>query len=698
MPWRNRPFLRILFCFASGILAARVVHIPNVAFGHILTLYVTMTSGAVITAFLHLPFRYRRLQSILLFLSLFVTGWVFTIVAEENSNHPFPEKETFWKGEIVTEPVQRPGNVRFIVRLTGDTGTNIKRYPPVKIMARLKSDTLPQNLHLGHLIVFESKITPVPPPLNPGEFNYRQFLKDKGIRYQTYLTPNRYLLIPESGGHTLSELFGQWRNRLLNTLKAEKLTKEEYSVAAAILLGYDQLIAPGLQQDFTAAGAVHILCVSGMHVGIIYLIFSLLFAFLLRFKKGKQVRGLLLLFVLWAYALLTGMSPSVSRAATMLSLFIIAEILDREYDHFNLLAASAFLLLAFHPLLLFDVGFQLSYAAVTGILLFYYPIYRSLYLPGKFLRLLWAAISVSLAAQMGAFAIAAHYFHMFPRYFLLTNLAVFGLAYVIIFSGLAYLTLSWIPMAGYLFAIILAHSTGWLIAIVHFMASLPHAAVYDLYFPWTKVFLIFAFLLSVYYGFVQKSIHAVLPTLISLVLLLGIHIQRQFALLHQHKMIVYALHRHTAIDLIKGKQHLLLTDTAAWKHPELLAYSVKNNRIALGLNNDLHPLTQPFKSTLFYYRSGFGETEGCKFYVTRPGQKYYPRLKQKIKVNLLICHPPWKTTLKEISKSIAFQRVLLEGALPQWAERQIKTKAKQLNINFIDLKKQRAFVLDLRGE
>ncbi len=695
MPWRNRPFLRILFFFATGILAARMLPVQNVPPEWYILLFAFFTGTAFISVFGKVSYRYLWIQGFFLYAALFVTGFVFTQTALEKSNGQMTTEKGIWQGKLISEPEQRPGNIRFILKIVRRVDKGKRFRLPVKVMVRLMTDSLPQNLHLGNEMVFSGRLTPVKPPLNPYEFDYRRFLEDKGIRYQTYLYPHVWIRLHDSPGFSLTALFAKWRNRLLKVLHSEKLSPEEFGVAAAILLGYDRLIAPGLHHDFTAAGAVHILCVSGMHVGIIYLIFSLLFAFLLRFQNGKFIRGILLLFILWSYALLTGMSPSVSRAATMLSLFITADILGRPYDNFNLLAASAFLLLAFHPLLLFDVGFQLSYAAVAGILLFYFPIYRSLYLPGKVLRMFWAALAVSFSAQLGAFAIAAHYFHQFPLYFLLTNLAVFGLAYIIIFSGLAYLLFSWLPVAGHLMASVLARTTGWLIAIVHFMASLPHAAVYDLYFPWSKVFLVFLFIAACYYLFVHKKRQAAIAALVTLVLFAGINLRRQIRLQRQKKLIVYCLRHNTAIRMVNGKQSLLLGDAVAIHQPAVLDYSLKNHRIALGLKRNLHPLTGSFQNDLFYYRAGFGETNGYRFYITSPGKRYYPKLHHKIEVELLLCRPPWKTTLKEIAHAITFHQVLLEASLPSWSEKQIRYEAKLLGIRTIDLKNRGAYSLNL---
>jgi len=700
MFWRGRPFLRILPFFAAGILVARNGYADRLP---------PMTTILLLSAFLILlsvaltkstkSFKYSWITGLLLDIALLVSGLALTVQQISQSEVKLDENpHAVWEGKLITEPVQRAKTVKFILKIfkRADRDSILPR--SVKVLAYLKADTLPAGMYLGTTLLFQGKMSPVEAPKNPEEFDYQHYLLDRGIKYRVYINKKRWKKLSAPEEFSIATAFGHWRNRLLQSLRSQGLTQKEYAVAAAILLGYDQLIAPDLHQDFTAAGAVHILCVSGMHVGIIFLLFNFLFGFLLRFNNGDYMRNILLLFMIWSYALLTGLSPSVTRAATMISLFIVADMLGREYDNFNVLAASAFLLLLLHPLLLFDVGFQLSYAAVTGILMFYFPLYRSVYFGNKILQTIWAALVVSFSAQLGAFAVAAHYFHQFPLYFLLTNLAVFLLSYLIIFSGMAFLVLSWVPFINHLLAFLLAKTVSLLIFMVRFVASLPYSAVYNLYFPWLKVILIFALLVWSYYLFVRKNLHMLIPALATLVLLLGMHTLRQVQLLRQQKFIVYSLRHHTAIDLISGNKHILLADSLALDNPSELDYSLKNKRIAMGLPENIHSLSRNFFSGFAYYRSGFGQIDSLRFYILPPGQKFYPDLRKKIQVDYLICRSPGKTKLAEVAKAIRFRYIILDASLSHWAERSLEKQAKLLNINYLNLKETGAFTFDFKKE
>ncbi len=698
MFWRDRPFLRILLFFAAGILIAHQLHAVNRLHvtGIIILLAFLILVAALLTNRIK-SFKYSWIPGLFLGITIMIAGLTLTLQQIRQSEVKLAENpRTVWEGKLLIEPVQRAKTVKFILKISKRADRDSILPRSVKVLAYLKTETLPAGIHLGSFIIFRGKMGPVEAPKNPGEFDYRRFLQDRGIKYSVFIDSRSWKPLPAKAGFLLSAVFSRWRNKLLRSLRSQGLSRDEYAVAAAILLGYDQLIAPDLHQDFTAAGAVHILCVSGMHVGIVFLIFSFLLSFLLRFKNGRTLRNILLVFVIWSYALLTGLSPSVSRAATMISLFILADIFGRDYDNFNILAASAFLLLLLNPLLLFDVGFQLSYAAVAGILMFYFPIYRSVYIGNKIVQTVWAALVVSLSAELGVFAIAAHYFHQFPLYFLLTNMAVFALSYLIIFFGMAFLAFSWIPFINHLLAFMLAKGVSLLILIVRFVASIPYSAVYDLYFPWFKVMLVFTLLIWSYYLFIHKDLHMITPALATIVLLLGVQTFRQINLLRQEKFIVYSLRHHTAIDLISGKRHVLLTDSLAKIRPLELDYSIKNSRIAMGLAGNTHSLSQNLHTDFVYYKSGFGQIDSMRFYILPSGLRFYPKLRKKIRVDYLICRSPGKTKLMEVAKAVKFRQIILDASLPYWAAKNFKKQAILLNINYLYLKKRGAFVLNLR--
>ena len=188
-----------------------------------------------------------------------------------------------------------------------------------------------------------------------------------------------------------------------------------------------------------------------------------------------------------------------------------------------------------------------------------------------------------------------------------------------------------------------------------------------------------------------------MPALATVALLLTMHTFRQVRLLRQEKFIIYSLRHHTAIDLIAGSEHVLLTDSLALADINALDYSLKNNRIALGLMENSHSLSRKFWSDFAYYRAGFAGLDTLRFYVPPPGLRFYPNLRKKIQVDYLICRSPGKIKLTEIAKAIHFRQVIMDASLSYWAVRSLKKQAKQLKINYLDLRKTGAFSIDFRG-
>ena len=360
--------------------------------------------------------------------------------------------ETFM-GRVIEEPVETAETVRTVIEIRQIINNDTVIMNPGRTMAYFRKDSLSMQLEYGDMIVFQGKLTVPEGPKNPGEFNYAEFLALQNVHYIVFISGDNWSLLGTSS-NKLKSLAIKARKYLLNVLKDNGLAGNDYAVAAAILLGYDQLLEPELEQNYVTAGAMHILCVSGLHVGIIYLVLNFLLGFLRRNKLQKIIKVILLLTMIWFYALLTGFSPSVQRASLMITIFILATLSSKQKDVYNTLAASAIILLFVDPFIIFNVGFQLSYTAVLGILMFYKPIAGIFFIKNPVVRKIWEIVAVSTAAQLGTFPLAAHYFHFFPTYFWLTNIFIFPLSFAIVGAGMLLMAASWLPVISNLVGII----------------------------------------------------------------------------------------------------------------------------------------------------------------------------------------------------------------------------------------------------
>lgn len=253
-----------------------------------------------------------------------------------------------------------------------------------------------------------------------------------------------YSQFESSPGHPVSRLSCRAREeqqRLLESIAKLNLTDEEKSVLATITVGYRQAMNREVRNRFSATGVAHILAVSGFHVAIVCGFLSFLLSFLPRKGLGKWFRYLLTIVLLWTFVAVTGFAASAVRAGLMLTLFLTGLLLGRLTERYNILAASAFCMLVYEPLYLFDIGFQLSYLAVFSILYFQPRMQRLIEIRNPFLLTPWRWITVTVSAQMGTTFLCLYYFGRFSTVFLLTNLPLTLLATLLVPACLVWMLL-----------------------------------------------------------------------------------------------------------------------------------------------------------------------------------------------------------------------------------------------------------------
>jgi len=292
-----------------------------------------------------------------------------------------------------------------------------------KLLLNVQKDSTFTSLKVDDLVTTKTVFKDLISPLNPHQFDYKSYLKKQYIYHQLFSENNKLLILDRRK----SRLFGfaaQLRETINIKLKEFDFKADELAIVNALILGQRQDISEEIYNSYTQAGAIHILAVSGLHVGIILFILNFLFRPLERLKEGKFIKTVIILILLWSFAVVAGLSASVTRAVTMFSVVAIGMNLKRPSNIYNTLAISMFILLLFKPTFLFDVGFQMSYLAVFSIVWIQPIIYRiwtpKYYLVNKF----WQILTVTISAQFGVVPISLFYFHQFPGLFFISNLVI----------------------------------------------------------------------------------------------------------------------------------------------------------------------------------------------------------------------------------------------------------------------------------
>ena len=502
MSWIPFPFLRYALFLSLGILSYPLLS-PYLTFYPAFAVFLLAVVAYIVVVARTKPAQRERLRLPMGMASLFILWLLGFLVTYQRtaSNHPdnltrFPEIQAYlgrvdgevyfkgktWRTDLRIERVRTPegwrpasGTVRLYIKKS-QTGRK-----PMRYKASLLVREAPQRVR---------------PPTNPHAFDYRKYLANKNIYHTHYLPPTHYHVL-DSGQQSEwdPQVWGirirAYGRNLIETYLNENASR---AIASALLLGIKDNIDDELRAAYAGAGAMHILAVSGLHVGIVFTLLSRLFKLAGRSERSR-ITVFTSLLVLWGYALVTGFSASVVRAVLMFSFINVGKLFRRHNITYNSIGTSAFLLLMYRPQFLYEVGFQLSYLAVLGIV-FLYPRWSRLWEPKYWLvRRGWELVVVSVAAQLATAPLAVYYFHQFPNFFLLANLIVLPAVAVILNIGMAFLALGHFPLVGKWLGLVFERALNLMNATIRWIEGLPYAVSDSLFLTGSETFLIYLFIL-----------------------------------------------------------------------------------------------------------------------------------------------------------------------------------------------------------
>ena len=582
------PLFIPLLSFCSGLVAVWLYKEWVIDW----TLFAITVSVLIIISFIislrPMGWNWRLVSGTLIGLYYFLLG-IFALASFQFFNAGVPFHNNYHLLKIESWPEEK-------ARSYGLVATILEKNPKKahgRLMLFLEKDSASVLLQPGELIVIKKKLVASGPPLNPGEFDYASYLRTRGIQFQTYLSAEQWRRWKTHGPISARLLAGRTTKSLLNKISGWPVGSEAQNLAKALLLGQKKELDRELLTNYAAAGAMHVLAVSGLHTGIFYLVLSLILQPLIRLPNGKMLRSLIIILILWSYAFITGLSASVVRAVTMFSLVAVAMGFKRKTSIYNTLIVSAFLLLIIQPGFLFQAGFQLSYAAVTGIVSLQPGLSRLVKVKNRLLRYPWGIITVSLAAQIATLPLALYYFHQLPGLFLLTNLLLIPLVTLVMYSGLICLLLSACGIA-----------LPWPYRLFELLASVMNhsiARIEDTGWYFTGLYLPFIILIGLYLltfllnrWFRKGGFRWALLSL-GLALVMVAWGLLRFGELKQAKVMVYSDTNHTSIALYQGGEGFVFTDRTNENELADLKYKLGGDWLKYGvqqtkylkLNDDL---------------------------------------------------------------------------------------------------------------
>lgn len=694
--WKHTPIVRILPFFLAGIIVA-------IYWGeNIPILHYAMPVFVAFTLFLLFwkqasSYRLRWVFGLVLKLTFFFVGLQLVVLntagfSDKHYTNYVNRHDTVLA--IVNNDVsERNNSMKTILEIIGVQEDGNWHEVDGESMAYFAKDSAAYQLHRGDMVVFQANFQEVQPPQNPHEFNYQRYLRFHNIYEQIYLPEKQWKVIDSGYGNPILIASNQLRNELLSILKKYGLHDNEFAVASALILGRKDFLDADLIEQYASAGAMHVLAVSGLHVGIIYLVFNYMLFFMNR--KQRVAKAVILIGVLWFYACLTGLSPSVMRAATMFSFIVVGQSVSRPTNIYNILASSALVLLVIDPFLIMEVGFQLSYLAVLGIVYLQPKIYNKLYVRNKILDKIWAITAVSFAAQAATFPLGLHYFHQFPTYFLFSNLIVIPAATVILYLGLVVFLTSFFPAIVAFFASVLQWVIFGLNSSVQFIDDLPGSIIRGVSISVPETWLIYLFMIFVLLFIAKRKIKLMFYGMAAFSVLLGLNIIEAVQNKSQCQFIVYKVNNHSAYDFISGTNHVLLADSTLLGQDDRIMFHMRHHWWEMNIKQEqMANCKTDFKSPILNKTGPFIKCSGFTVAILQD-VLYDQPVASRIKIDYLLVPDGVWFDAEKIAANFNVGLVIIDSSVGYYKGQTIQNLCADAGLPCHNVNEQGAFVLDL---
>ncbi|MEA3444192.1 MAG: ComEC/Rec2 family competence protein [Bacteroidota bacterium] len=683
---RQNPILRILFPFMLGIIFADAIDTSESLIPPVLILLITTILALIMAGKFITDFSFRWIPGIVILIAWFAVGFLLTSM---KLNYAFSdkveEKEKTYIAAISEEPVRGRNSYKIVVDI--EAYRKNQKLVPVceKVMLYIPVDAGSKKLHYGDRIIFSTGLQEIKLRGNPSEFDYAGYMKNKGIKRSAFVGNGNWQKIQGFEGYRLIRFALLIRQKLLANYKKHGLSGQELAIVSALTLGYKEELNEPTRKAFSDSGAMHILAVSGLHVGIIQLILNFILRFLDKRKKSKIAKAFIIIAVLWFYALITGLSPSVTRAAIMFTLIQIGISFRQDISIFNIVATTALVVLFFYPLLLFNLGFQYSYLALTGILFFHpklYPLLKSRYwLVDK----AWALVVASFSAQLALAPLSIFYFGQFPNYFLLTNLLVIPSAFLIIVVAVGMFIFSFFGWLATIFAFVLQNGVGFLLNCLVYIQEIPGSSSTGIYMSQYVLILWYVVIIFISLYFIRKNNKYFLASLSMVTIILGFSVYHQYKTVTTLRNTVFNLSKSTAVYVRKGNCAYMFCDSSMYNSSESKAFYfdrfISSEMIDSPVFINIDNLTKDKIDNMnIFVRQGFIEIDSIQIAIVSDDYYRNKTSTEKLLVDYVLLRNNASIRIKELLALFDFDEMLIDGSNPFWQTDKWQQECDNLNI------------------
>jgi competence protein ComEC len=710
--FRKSPFARLLLFYTAGILSAGLISLQNTLSNYTLTGVVVFLIGALLVTVCRRPgYNTDWLTGLVSGAALFVIGFINMNIQYQAGNRLI--KTSGYQGlfvmEIADTPEIKEKSVKATVNIKGYLAEGIWNNDQQKIMVYFEKDTSSVRLMPGDRILAKSKLSGVTAPKNPGEFDYRRYLAVRGIYNQAYLESGLWKTNGNNRRSSIRILAFRMQGQLLRAYQKIGLNNTLYSVLSALTLGYKNDLETHTKQVFSQAGVMHVMALSGFNVAVIALAMGYLLVFSDRYRAGRIFKTMVIILVIWLFAFVTGLSPSVTRAAVMISFVMTGKLIHRQINTYNILFASAFLLMAISPGLIFDISFQLSFAAVMGIIIYQPVIYRLVVFKHTISDKIWEIFAVSCAAQLSTLPLTLYYFHQFPVYFWLTNLYVVPLVSVIICVAGVFLLVSSVEPLMLLTGKVLAILLAALYKAVAFIEILPFSLIESIHISGMQTVVLVAFILFLGLFTLQRKIISLWLALSLFAIFQLMNTMQAISLRNQKVFMVGNLKGHSAINMISGKEGILLADSALSFENPAVRYAFNNFWTEHGVADNLRLIScsdeflgeTEIISGSFYKSTWLGnniffEFFGKRIIIIKDNYLYRYGADYPLKVDLVIVTGNLKPDMDALVKLLDPELLILDSSVKNYQAVQWIKLCQRLGVNCWNISQKGAYMLTIK--
>jgi len=697
------PVVRVILPFMAGIAVVLITGIPqSISLQIIIALWLILFFYSLLAKRLW-KFSTRWFFGLVTSVFMFMLGCQLTILHNElhYASHFSKIKGARVFIAKIAEPLtEKERSFKTVLKLKCAVTGDGEVYCTGKILAYLKKDSTANYPKYGQTILFSGNIGEISPPQNPGAFDYKRYMAASNIYHQIFLKPGQLQVTNAPVEWNLKAQAQDIRDYFLNILKKNGLSGQEYAVAAALILGQEDNLDAETMREYSGAGVMHILSVSGLHVGIVYMVLNFLLGFLNRNRTTIIIKTLLIIAIIWFYALITGFSPSVARSAAMFTIVLLAILVDRNSHIINSLAISALILLAYNPFYLLNIGFQLSYIAVAGIVFIYDWIYQRINPATWIGDKIWQIVAISLAAQIATIPISLFYFHQLPSYFLAANIVAIPLSSLVIYSGMLVLTTSFVPVISNFLGFVTAELLKLLNGSIAWIENLPYAVISGIPFRISEMLILYFALIMLMLAIAYRQKLALMMAMASLIVFFGIRTIYELNSQKQQKFIVYSANKNSVIEWIDGTEAYVLADSLFRSDPVRQDFVLKRSNTALGVKKTFFIELRANDDSVVHHAPAFVSSannyliKNTLVTVLNDIPKNV-RSSHPLKVSYLILRGNITGSLMNIMQLYDPQCVILDGNVPYGKSLRWLTDGKQAGIQVYSVRQNGAFIADI---